>query len=119
MKNKITLDAIATAIKKNCVIDTLSPKPLTLHKGKGNKSKSLGRLLFICLAHSAGIDSVYVMNYLELTPESYVRGREKISLLLQRGKDLFEERSPDISDPALYFYRKLRIIESALGMKSI
>jgi hypothetical protein len=114
MNNKITLQAIEIAIHKNCVVDKLAKKPLTLKKYEGgNKNKGIGRLLFMHFAHLAGIEVEDVMAYLDMSAREYEKHYSIIQDYLRDGKALFDVRST-ADDPALFFYRKLRIIESAL-----
>jgi hypothetical protein len=114
MNNKITLQTIALAIHKNCVVDKMAERPLTLKKySGGNKNKSIGRLLFIHFADQAGISIQDVMNYLGMDSLEYEKRYEKMKEYMRTGKALFDERSTD-EEPALFFYRKLRIIDSAL-----
>jgi hypothetical protein len=115
MNIKITLPMIAWAIEKNCVTERTAPKPLTLKKYQGgNKNKSIGRLLCIYFADRATIDKDDVRLYLEMTKEGYEKNWCRMKELLERGRMLFEAPLKDPDEPALYFYRKLRIIESAL-----
>lgn len=115
MNKQITLTAIVDAIGKNCVLDRLAPKPLTLKKYEGgNKNKGVGRLLCIYFADRAGINRQDVMTYLEMDETEYEKRMSKMIDLLEAGRELFIARSDQRDEPALYFYRKLKIIESAL-----
>lgn len=114
MNNKITLQIIADAIHKNCVVDKLAKRPLTLKKYEGgNKNKSIGRMLFIYFAEVARIEVEDVMAYLDMGAREYEKHYLIVQDYLRDGKALFDVRST-ADDPALYFYRKLRIIQSAL-----
>lgn len=114
MNNKISLPTIAWAIEKTCVMDKLAPKPLSLKRNAGNKNKSIGRLLMIYFAAQEGISKADVMNYLELTDERYNKGFLKMCQLLETGRTLFELRERPTDSPALFFYRKMLIIQSTL-----
>jgi hypothetical protein len=114
MNDKITLQTISWAIHKSCVVDKLAARPLTLKKYEGgNKNKSIGRILFIYFADQADIDEEDVMNYLGMDFREYEKRYSKMKEYMKAGKALFEARSTE-DDSALFFYRKLLIINSAL-----
>lgn len=119
---QITMIRIEEAIRANCIIDTYAEKKLTLVKYAGTKNKGIGRILFMYFAVEAGYGKEDICDYLEMSEDELYGKASRIDHLFAEGKEKFEQvRHPGTSynfanadDSALFFYRKIRLIENYL-----
>lgn len=117
----ISLEAIQSAIKANCVIEKKAIKALTLERqcGQGLSIKGIGRCLFIYIARAAGYTPEEICDYLAINLREYDTKTEALEDLYVTGKKLFENSGNHFTyletrDTYLFFYRKLVLIRNYL-----